>query len=426
MNKRVLSWLVVVFICFHTLGVEFNDFFKDKALRIDMVLLGDSGSQKAAVNAVFEVDDWGGRKHHLNEFHGKGDYRFNIYDNKTGELIYTEGFCTLFREWQTTNEAKVMQRVFQNTLMFPFPKNDVLVEVIARKDGNFTDTLLKFVLDPKSQLVRPLEKPEAKVKIILESGKTEECVDIVLLAEGYAKHEINQFYIDAEQFAKGLFTSAPFKEYINRINIHAIGAVSDEPGVDDPNNNLYVKTALNASYNTLYSDRYLLTTDVKRVNDYACLVPFDQIVILVNTEKYGGGGIYNYYSLNSTRGRSNMQVFIHEFGHSFAGLADEYYTSEVSYSDYFPSHIEPWEPNITTLVNFDSKWKDIISEDTPVPTPVKSKFNKTVGLYEGGGYSAKGIYRPYIDCRMKTNEAEDFCPVCSLEVVKTILFYTGD
>jgi hypothetical protein len=302
----------------------------------------------------------------------------------------------------------------------------VQIELIKRVNGVFQDTLMQLMIDPESQLVRPAEKPDAIVKTVIENGKTEACIDIVLIGEGYTEMEAQKFFEDAGFFANALFTSAPFKANEHKFNIRAVLAASDEQGVDDPNSGIFKKTALGASYNTLYSDRYLMTTEMGKVSNYAGLVPYDQIIILVNTEKYGGGGIFNFYALNSTRGRKNIEVFIHEFGHSFAGLADEYYTSDVSYENYFPLHLEPWEANITTRVDFESKWAGLIDADTPLPTPATNRYKNKIGLFEGGGYVPKGVYRPFVDCRMKSNEAKDFCPVCSLEIVKTIKFYTLD
>ncbi|MFB6341861.1 M64 family metallopeptidase [Saccharicrinis sp. FJH62] len=427
MKKKGLIILFTFYSVILFAEVNYNAFFTNKVLRVDLVLSGNKTSQMASVSQVYEEKQWGGRTTKLDEFHGKGTYKYDLYDLNTGKLIYTDGFSTLFQEWQTTDEAENIERSMENTIYAPLPQKDVRFVLVHRVDGLFTDTLLNINLNPEGEIVRPTETPDSKTKDILISGKTDECIDIVLIAEGYTKYDEKLFFEDAQNFADALFTSKPFAENKGKFNIRAVMSYSEEEGADDPEQAIYVKTALNSSYNTLYSDRYLMTNDLYDVSNYASLVPHDQIIILVNSEKYGGGGIYNFYSINSTRGRKNQQVFIHEFGHSFAGLADEYYTSDVSYNDFFPADIEPWEPNVTTLVDFDSKWKDMLDQDTPVPTPAKNKYKNTIGVYEGGGYVAKGVYRPFIDCRMKTNEAEDFCPVCARAIVRTINFYTkGD
>jgi hypothetical protein len=180
---------------------------------------------------------------------------------------------------------------------------------------------------------------------------------------------------------------------------------------------------LNSSFYTFGTDRYLTTQDIKSVNDFAALVPHDNIIVLINSSKYGGGGVYNYYSGTTAGHVSSGKVFIHEFGHGFAGLGDEYYTSDVAYDEFYPLTVEPWEPNITTRVNFDSKWKSMIASETPVPTPAEDRYKNVTGLFEGGGYSAKGIWRPEMDCRMKSNGPKGYCSVCREAVRKMIEFY---
>lgn len=131
---------------------------------------------------------------------------------------------------------------------------------------------------------------------------------------------------------------------------------------------------------------------------------------------------------------------VHEFGHSFGGLGDEYFYDNEDDGSY-PADIEPWEPNITTLVNFDAKWKDMVSPGTPIPTPwedaggdrekrmkhktvVKEGAEETVGVYEGGGGMKKGVYRPALTCRMRDNYHPTFCPVCQEALKRLIEFYT--
>jgi len=180
---------------------------------------------------------------------------------------------------------------------------------------------------------------------------------------------------------------------------------------------------LNSSFYTFNLDRYLTTQDIKSVNDYAALVPHDNIVVLINSDKYGGGGVYNYYSGTTAGHKLSQKVFLHEIGHGFAGLADEYYNSTVTYDEFYPLDVEPWEPNITTRINFESKWKNMIGKNTPIPTPSEEKYNNTTGLFEGGGYSAKGIFRPETDCRMKSNSTAGFCSVCRKAIKEMIEFY---
>jgi hypothetical protein len=404
--------------------VNFEKTFKNKTLRVDLTLQGDSSQSFCAVQRVLQEPFWGGRVNNLDTMIDRGTFCMRVFDSESKKLIYTEGFCTLFDEWQTTPEATYLTRSFEQTLRIPMPKKEIILEIWEREEGKFKTKVLSSRINPNSQLVQPAEKQQASTRDIEINGKPGECIDIVIIAEGYGSKESSLFYDDAQHFSERLFTSAPFKLNRSKINLRAVMTYSENTGADDPGAGVFISTALDASYNTFYSDRYLMTKSVHKVSDYAGLVPYDVIIILVNTDKYGGGGIYNYYSINSARGSQKGEVFIHELGHSFAGLADEYYTSEVSYVNYYPLHIEPWEPNITTRVNFSKKWPDMMDDETPVPTPNKLKFSNVTGLFEGGGYTAKGVFRPAYDCRMKTNEAEDFCPVCIRAIQQTIDFYT--
>jgi hypothetical protein len=234
---------------------------------------------------------------------------------------------------------------------------------------------------------------------------------------------MDKFRADVKRLADTLFQEPPFDKYADRINIWAVEAPSQEAGVDVPGEHIYVNTALNSSYYTFDIDRYLTTQDIESVNDFAAAAPHDQIVILINSERYGGGGVYNYYSAVTSDHKFTPRVFTHEFGHGFAGLADEYYTSDVAYEEFYPLDVEPWEPNITTRVNFESKWKEYIARSVPIPTPNDKRYINITGLFEGAGYSAKNIYRPSFDCRMKSNQAEYFCEVCQRAIEKMILFY---
>jgi len=196
-----------------------------------------------------------------------------------------------------------------------------------------------------------------------------------------------------------------------------------------PHKDIWRNTALGAHYYTFYEPRYLTSPNVFSIRDYASLVPYDAIYILANTSTYGGGGIYNFYALASAHSdRAKAEVIVHEFGHSFAGLADEYfYDKEDVFDEMYALNKEPWEPNITTMVQFDKKWKAELPQNCPIPTPVtdETKTQKT-GLFEGGGYRTKGIYRPSYDCRMRTNNAPGFCTVCEKAVEKMIIFLTEE
>jgi hypothetical protein len=235
---------------------------------------------------------------------------------------------------------------------------------------------------------------------------------------------MNSFRKDCERFAGYLFNSSPFGENKDKFNIWGIEAPSAESGTDIPKEDIWKKTLVNSTFYTFDLERYLMTYDNKTLRNIASNAPYDQIYILVNSDKYGGGAIYNHYSVCVNNNKYSEFVFVHEFGHGFASLADEYYTSDVAYKDFYPLDVEPTDPNLTTLVDFDSKWKDLVDEKTPIPTPDTDEYKNKVGAFEGGGYMEKGIYRPTHDCTMKSIAIDNFCPVCKRAIQQMINFYS--
>lgn len=401
----------------------FDEHFTDRTMRFDFILAGNSESTKVFPVSVVTEPFWGGSLQNLTDPFNYGNFRYEVFDAVNGTLLYSKGFCTLYQEWQTTAEAKRIEKSFHEVATFPFPKNKVrFVLSIRGRDGLFTK-LYETDIDPASYFIINEKPDEALATRIYGSGDPHTSLDIAFLSEGYTKGEMGKFRADVKRMADILFEEAPFDKYRERINIWAVEAPSQESGTDVPGEGIYVNTALNSSYYTFDVDRYLTTQDIRSVNDYAAAAPHDQILVLINSPRYGGGGVYNYYSAVTSDHKFTPQVFTHEFGHGFAGLADEYYSSEVAYEEFYPLAVEPWEPNITTMVNFESKWKDLIAKSVPVPTPNTKKYTGVTGLFEGGGYSAKGIFRPSFDCRMKSNEAESFCEVCQRAIEEMIIFY---
>jgi hypothetical protein len=403
--------------------VMFDEHFTDRTLRFDFMLAGNSTSTKVYPVSFREEPFWGGSLTNLSDPFGYGNFRYEIFDAASGQLLYSRGFCTLYQEWQTTAEAKMMERTFHEVATIPFPKNKVnFVLSIRGRDGLFTK-LYETPVDPLSYFITREKPDNSLASRVYGSGDPHTSLDIVFIAEGYTRGEMEKFRADVKRMADILFLEAPFDKYQGRINIWAVEAPSQESGTDVPGEGIYVNTALSASYYTFDVDRYLTTQDIRRVNDFAAAAPHDQIIVLINSARYGGGGVYNYYSAVTADHKLTPQVLTHEFGHGFAGLADEYYSSEVAYEEFYPLDVEPWEPNITTRVNFDAKWKDLIAKSVPVPTPNNKRYTGVTGLFEGGGYSATGIYRPSFDCRMKSNQAETFCEVCQEAIEEMILFY---
>jgi hypothetical protein len=403
--------------------LAFDDYFTDRTMRFDFMLAGNSVTTKVFPVSFREEPFWGGSLTNLTDKFNYGSFKYEVFDAATGTLIYSRGFCTLYQEWQTTAEARQIERSFHEVATFPFPKNKVNFILSVRSREGLFSKLYETAIDPASYFITR-EKPHSAIATrIYGTGDPHTSFDIAFIAEGYTKEEAEKFRADVKRLADVLFLEAPFDKYQDRINIWAVETPSQDQGTDVPGEGIYVNTALNSSYYTFDVDRYLTTQDLGAVNDYAASAPHDQIVVLINSPRYGGGGVYNYYSAVTADHHFTPQVFTHEFGHGFAGLADEYYNSEVAYEEFYPLDVEPWEPNITTRVNFESKWKDMIARSVPVPTPNDKRYNGVTGLFEGGGYAAKGIYRPSFDCRMKSNQADSFCEVCQTAIEKMILSY---
>ncbi len=419
---KKLFLIVLLAISFSSFA-QFKEHFKNKTLRIDYTHSGDAVDEFLIFDTVFVEKYWGGSKTKLIDEFDYGNHKFEVYDALTNELLYSRGYSSLFREWQATPEAKELIKDYPETIVFPYPKNAVNVTFSSRnKDLSWEKTFILHI-DPETRNIRKNVVAKYKKTKIHYSGPANFKLDIAILAEGYTAEEMDKFLKDCERFKRYILNSAPYNKNKFKINIWAVQSISEESGSDLPGKDVWKNTSMHTNFYTFDSERYLTTNDMTSVRNVASLVPYDQIFILVNHEKYGGGGIYNFYSLGTSDNPSGDFLFQHEFGHAFAGLGDEYYTSEVAVEDFYPLDVEPWEPNITTLTDFDNKWKSMMDPATPVPTPAEDKYNTTVGVYEGGGYVAKGVYRPYIDCTMKSVKYDAFCPVCIDAIQRMINFY---
>lgn len=402
----------------------FSDYFLQQSLRFDFLLGGNESEARVYPQQLKLEPHWAGSLINLVDTFNYGTYRFRVLDVESGKLLYSKGFSTLFQEWQTTAEAKEINKTFYQAVIFPFPKNPVKLEIDARQwEGHFK-TIFESIIDPDDYFILR-ENPKLFESVeIQKNGKPSEKVDLVILAEGYTKLEMNKFFEDSRRVTGYLFEEEPFKSEKDKFNVTAVFTPSIDSGTDIPGENIYKNTVFNSTFYTFDLDRYLTTSDMKSIYDAAAGVPWDHIYVLVNTERYGGGGFYNFLSICTSDNQLTKEVFVHEFGHGFAGLGDEYYTSSVAYEDFYNLEVEPWEPNLTTLVDFDRKWQFMLDDSTPVPTPRVLKYNNTVGVFEGGGYLAKGIYSPFMDCRMKSNNAKVFCPVCTDAIKRVIDFHT--
>jgi len=422
-------FLLFITVCLSTVSIyaqKFEEYFTEKALRIDYIFSGDHASQTIALDHLNELPQWAGRRHNLSQLLLDGNVQIKMTNLKDNACIYMDAFSTLFQEWQGTDEARVVRKSFENSFLLPFPKEKVEVEVKLRDKQGHYNTAIKHIVDPSDILIKKLGRKNIPAyTLIHQGGPVDKCVNVAILAEGYKPSEMEKFREYAKITCEQIFTHSPFNKFKDKFNFYAVETVSEDSGVSVPRANDWKQTAFSSHFDTFYSERYLTTTNVKDIHNAIAGVPYAHIIILANTDVYGGGGILNAYTLTTTGHVDFKPVVVHEFGHSFAGLADEYYYDGGDVLDQTYSHnVEPWEPNITTLIDFSSKWKDMLKSGTPVPTDIKMADKYPLGVFEGAGYSSKGIYRPVVDCRMKTNTCKDFCLVCQRAIERLIKFYT--
>lgn len=394
--------------------------FENKTLRIDYLHSGDKNSSSIEFLAWKEEPFWGGPRRNLIDDPLKGEFVVEVFDISKDELIYSKGFSTLFNEWQTTDGALSSSATFYESVIIPFPKQPIKIRLSRRDKKQQFHVIFETSFDPLSTAIEKTPPPSYPVQKILDSGDSATHIDLLFLPEGYTQDEMEKFRQDVEKFKNAMFSWSPYDEYKHRFNIWIAEAPSQESGTDIPQDGIWRDTILNSSFNTFDIRRYLTTFDYKSVRDLASCAPYDQIYIIVNSNKYGGSGIYNFYTIFTSDNNMSEFLFMHESGHGFVALADEYYSSDVPYSDFFDLTTEPYQENITTLIDFESKWKDMIEPNTPIPTPDDPLYYQTVGVFEGAGYQARGIYRPYHDCTMKSKSINNFCPVCKRAIRRTI------
>lgn len=405
--------------------VLFDQWFEKKTLRVDYLLAGDLVYETGYFVQMKEEPWYGGPNRNLIDPFGYGSYRYVIEDSASSTIIFTRGFNSLFQEWKGTPEAKVVKRAYPMTAILPFPKKTIRFRVERREflTNRFVPLLERFINPNDYFIIRENVTPVAITRTLV-NGDPENHVDIAFVAEGYTLKEMEKFRSDAKRMADYFLSIAPYKEMADRFNFYALEAPSVESGVTIPGKRQWVNTNIRSSFYTFDMERYLTTSETRAIYDIAANVPYDMVFVLVNSKQYGGGGFYNHYGQSTVDHPQSTIVALHEFGHQFAGLADEYYTSAVTYSDFYNLAFEPWEPNITTNVDFQSKWPNLITPGVPIPTPRTDAFKNATGMFEGGGYLSKGIFSPAMDCRMKTNDAPGFCPVCQEAIRRMIRFYT--
>lgn len=405
-------------------AIAYSDYFTGNTMRFDFHHSGNYNSEEYHFNKVIREGAWAGSEVSLINPFDYGEQMFTITDKATGNVIYKNNYCTLFNEWQTTPEARSTSRSFPEGVIFPEPKGNFSIEFYARNKGT------KCWEKKYTQEVNVKSYDIIPGKFIHEScdihigGDIAHSLDIVLLPDGFTEGEKDKFLASCRMWSDALFSYAPFKQNIHRINIRAVWAPSREKGVSKPGFGKWVDNLLGTRFFTFNSERYQMTEEFQKVRDVASCAPYESIFILTNTDKYGGGGIYNFYGLGSA-GKTGLtgEVYVHEFGHSLMGLGDEYIEKGNTVSELYPEGVEPWEANLTRFVKFEGKWEKMIAEGTPVPTTVaegSTEKDWVIGAYEGGAYLEKGIFRGWPECMMKA--LTDFCPVCQ-EAISRYLDY---
>jgi len=435
-------------------------------VRLDYMHTGNAKTEQYALSRVLiEPLPWPGNLQQNIDTSNRGVNKVEVSDLKTGELIYSRGFSTIFGEWKSTDEASKLNRGFEESVRFPKPDKPVRVTIQKRDENNVFVPVWSVDIDTDAQdIIRKQPRAIAKPVPIIVNGPSPEKVDLLILGDGYSVTEMKKFIADARRLSAHLFKVSPFKERAKDFNVWAIAVPTSDSGVSRPSTGVHHASALGTRYDIFGSERYILTTDNRALRDIAQNAPYEFIEILVNNETYGGGGIFGQFSTAAAKNDWAEYLFVHEFGHHFAGLADEYYTSPVAYqsSEVLP---EPWEPNVTAMRDpANLKWKHKVRPGTSLPTPWPKtvfdqhakeyqqtriqlraqnrpesemsalfkkdlQFNRQlfsnashkndVGAYEGANYEATGYYRPQMQCIM-FDRSDSFCDVCN-EAINVII-----
>jgi hypothetical protein len=445
-------------------------FAASQTMRLDYYHTGNSSQEMFSVDRiVIEPLPWPGNPQKMIDDTNLGKYLFEVRDQKSKRILYSRGFASVYGEWEATDEAKTMNRTFSESLRFPAPEAAVEIVLKKRDAKNAFREVWATTIDPKDIFIdRSKTVAPAPLIEIQKNGDPASKVDFLILGDGYTASEAKKFERDARRLTEVLFATSPFKERRQDFNVWALCPPASESGISRPSTGVYHDSPLGATYDAFGSERYVLTFDNHALRRVAAFAPYEFIEILANNRTYGGGGIFNLYSTVAVDNAWANYVFVHEFGHHFAGLADEYYTSAVAYTPS-PERVEPWEPNVTALLDpAHLKWKDLVSADTPIPTPwekdafekysreiqqrrrqirsenrpeqemealfreelehesrifAREKYADRVGAFEGAAYEAKGYYRPQVDCIMFTR-TDHFCAVCRRAIERIVDLYS--
>jgi len=450
MNKYFLIFIITAFLfcsqmTFCTPNPEFRDYFADKTMRIDYYHTADKDTHIIAIDKIYMQGYWAGNPGHLIDPFDNGQFYAKIYQPDSGKLIFSRGFNSYCGEYITTNDAaKGIKRTYHESVLIPYPLKKIKFVLEMRDRKNHLNPIFETEIDPKSEAINkePLSEWTTVIEAV-KNGPPHNKVDLAIIAEGYTLPEEEKFRKDLVKAVDTFFRCEPYQSHRNDFNIYGVFEPSQESGTDEPSHGIFKNTAAGSSFDALGLYRYLLTEDNRNLRDIAGHVPYDAIIIMVNTKRYGGGGIYNTYCVFTMDEANYNYLFLHEFGHSFAGLADEYYASTVAYNEFYPAGIEPTEPNITALLDVNNlKWKNLVSKGVKIPTPwekekydqmsqteqekhlLKPQYRSIIGAFEGAGYASKGLYRPMADCLMFSRGMKPYCIVCEQAIIRIIQHYT--
>lgn len=471
MPIRLFGLLVFLATAATAQPTGFDARFTGKTLRFDYFHSGTAKEEHVSLDKIRLEGDWPGSRVHLLDDTNLGKYLFEVVDPATNQTVWSRGFSSIYGEWETTGEAAAgTWRTIRESMRFPETRGKAQLVLKKRTaDGSFRE-IYSAVIDPTSRFVdRSPVSSAGKVWPVFESGPAPVKVDLLILGDGYAASEMEKFHADAKRLTDALFAVEPFKKHRADFNVWAIDLPSPASGVTDPRTETWRKTPLGLAYNAFDSERYMLTFSDEAVREAAAQAPYDALILLSNSRKYGGGGIFNLWNTAAVDSAESAYLVVHEFGHSFAGLGDEYYTSQVAYEDFNPPGTEPWEPNVTALLDpKNPKWGNLVAKSTPTPTPWdQDTYDKTVlgfekrrrelreknapeeqmealfeevrrkttpmlrgekyfgkvGAFQGASYEAKGLYRPEVDCIMFSRNPKSFCDVCAGAIERVIRMY---
>ncbi len=414
--------------------VNFDDYFINKALRVEVYQIGDAKEEFVTLDKIYEEPIWPENPRNIICPFDACRYDVKVYDLATNKLIFVQPFDGLFGEYRTTDPAiKGIKGVYTRSLRFPEPKNAVRFVIENRDKKLQLHELFSVEIRPGDyHIVRETVNMGDETFVQQKMGDPHDKVDLAFLSEGYTAEDKDKFKNDVKKMSDAIFSYEPYKSNKDRFNIYGVFRASAERGMDQPRQNSYKSTALGATYNTFDTDRYLTISDDRAVYRMAAQVPFDTVVVLVNTNRYGGGGLTMDMCVTSVDNATSPRIFVHEFGHSFAALADEY-VGDVAYNDMYPAGVEPNECNITRLLDKDNiKWKQFVTPGIALPTPPAPRGTQLpnpqpVGAYEGAGYLAKGMYRPQMNCIMGNAlppPNDEFCVVCKWGIQRMIDYYS--